>query len=853
MADFLSSLGDKVIPNKDDVLNRKIDYQRETFLKGVSNTKYGKKEDPTYLHFKFIFDFGNTSYLDPETFLAPSPLFRSLNKVASDQDIRNLSGDIFGVNPEDKTLVNTASISPLTAIEGKNAGNFYSDMDFFYGSKQGIPTRDQGNYNINGGGVAYYGAQEYLFQRSKKRQEMLEAFKKGLSFVNEKCPYYFQSVSGLDQLLKVDIKNLHKPGGKPQRMGTLTIDCLESIDMRMFSLSELYRKAIYDYTYHRTMVPENLRKFRMWLVVTEIRNIQLKNDINDVLNPFSIPSVANAANFLDSFNSQTGFLNNTQGILQKSTGGQGSEYQDKFGSYTMGPYAFIYQFDQCEFDFDDSYPYSQSIDNKGGTAVSSKFKIHVGRVKDYKLQFNLLSDVLKKDDNIKSMVLSDVWGSPTKDYNDYDYDGTQGVSSLDFSTDPNPSEYFAQLASNFITNTVADLKNQGVSILQGALLGNIYGMGGINIGASTSSAQSLISTLKGGIPNPFADNTPQAKGLGGPSERAYPTLNEDAYTGTPSQTQQNLGNSYGSSAVGPAGSNLGDTYPTVPEKPQYPSNKSDEYKEVPGKDLGAPGRIYPKPSGDVYPTVPEKNQYPTNKSDEYKGVPGKDSGVPDRVYTPASGDVYPSVPEKNQYPAVNADEYKDVPGKDSGVPARVYPPASGDVYPNVPGTDLGAPDRQYSKVIEDVYPPETPVNTNTLGTAYNNLPPQYTNVSGKEYDKPGPTTPPVMDDVYSNNPYTYPTLLEQRAYKDPDPRREEPMGDAYSNDPVVNNNPSYSDRVYKDNKFYTMGANMGDIYPNVPGSDLGGQGRYYPGVNDSEYNQVSQPRPTNLGRSYPSS
>ena len=40
MADFLSSLGDKVIPNKDDVLNRKIDYQRETFLKGVSNTKY---------------------------------------------------------------------------------------------------------------------------------------------------------------------------------------------------------------------------------------------------------------------------------------------------------------------------------------------------------------------------------------------------------------------------------------------------------------------------------------------------------------------------------------------------------------------------------------------------------------------------------------------------------------------------------------------------------------------------------------------------------------------------------------------------------------------------------------------
>ena len=48
-------------------------------------------------------------------------------------------------------------------------------------------------------------------------------------------------------------------------------------------------------------------------------------------------------------------LDNTQGLLQKSTIGKQTEYQDKFGSYTMGPYAFIYQLDQCEFDSVKSY------------------------------------------------------------------------------------------------------------------------------------------------------------------------------------------------------------------------------------------------------------------------------------------------------------------------------------------------------------------------------------------------------------------------------------------------------------------------------------------------------------------
>ena len=135
MANFLSDLksgplGSKLIPDG-DALKRKVDGQRETFLKGVSTTKHGKKEDPTYLHFRFIFDFGETSIMDPETFLAPSPLFRPTERTANDAEINSFAR-ASGVAEQD--LPNY--IRALTENEAKSGnGNFYSDTDFFYGSK----------------------------------------------------------------------------------------------------------------------------------------------------------------------------------------------------------------------------------------------------------------------------------------------------------------------------------------------------------------------------------------------------------------------------------------------------------------------------------------------------------------------------------------------------------------------------------------------------------------------------------------------------------------------------------------------------------------------------------------------
>jgi hypothetical protein len=789
MADFSELAGNEIKKS----LNRKIDYQREKFLKGVSTSKHGKKEDPTYLHFRFIFDTGKTRPIDPETFLAISPLFSDYG------------------NPSPLTGTKRAeAILAGKELDGPTEASFTTQTDFFYGSKFEIPEMVNLGAFPSQGGFAYMSAQEFLYQRSITRRDMLKAFTNGLLYINKNSPYYFQTLSGLDTLLKVDIKNIHKGAGKAQRMGTLTIDCLESIDMRIFALSELYRKAIYDYTYHRSMLPENLRKFRMWIIVTEIRNIQLSNTIGDVLSPFSIPSVANIANQLDSFNSQTGLLDKLQGDNQKSTNtAEFPPNNTEIGTDELGPYAFMYQLDQCEFDFDDSYPSYGSIDNKGGSAVTNKFKIHVGKIKDYKIQFNQLADIIGKNDNVKQMVINDTWDSPTKDYRNMDYAGSQGIGDLKMD-EANPEEFFKQMASDFLTNTVADLKNIGVSKLENALLGNIYGLGGLNAGSAGRSAFSAANTFNNlknnGIPNPFKDNTPQGQGLGGPGQRQYPTINEDAYTGTSSQINGNLGNVLGE-GTNPPGTLSGDVYPNVPGTDlgapdrQYPSNNSDEYNNVPGSDLGVPGRVYSVPSGDVYPGVPGADlgvpdrQYPVNNSDEYNNVPGPDSGVPDRVYPVPGGDVYPNVPggdlgvPDRQYSTPGGDEYNNVPGSDLGVIGRVYDEPVGDVYPGVPGADLGAPDRQYPQA------------------------------GGNEYPDPEIITSTSFSKIY----------------------------------PDVNNQyPQVRDIEYKDSP---KGAqeNMGDVYKNVPGSDLGGSGRKYESIRSDEYQTIAPPPKINLGRTYPKS
>ena len=158
MADFGNFVGGEIKKS----LNRKIDYQREKFLKGVSTSKHGKKEDPTYLHFRFIFDTGKTKPIDPETFLAISPLFSPYNDPAQNTGFEAASG----------------------ASEIGLPDYFTTNLDFFYGSKFAIPEMVNLGAFPSQGDFAYMSAQEFLYQRSKTRRDMLNAFTNGFLYIN---------------------------------------------------------------------------------------------------------------------------------------------------------------------------------------------------------------------------------------------------------------------------------------------------------------------------------------------------------------------------------------------------------------------------------------------------------------------------------------------------------------------------------------------------------------------------------------------------------------------------------------------------------------------------------------------
>jgi len=101
------------------------------------------------------------------------------------------------------------------------------------------------------------------------RVKMLDTFIKTLKKINTEYPWYFQSISGLDEAWKARAE-IEKPRIKKQ----ITIECLESLDFRMTSLIDLYRKTAYDWNNKREILTDNLRHFEMTIMVYDMRKFQ---------------------------------------------------------------------------------------------------------------------------------------------------------------------------------------------------------------------------------------------------------------------------------------------------------------------------------------------------------------------------------------------------------------------------------------------------------------------------------------------------------------------------------------------------------------------------------------------------
>lgn len=120
-------------------------------------------------------------------------------------------------------------------------------------------------------------AYKYLSNVSPQRAELLKIFVTSLQYLQNNKPYIFQTIEGLDRCWNIatDLKDPYM-GGEDAKIG---IGCLESLDMRMTGLMDLYRKLAYDVSGRREILPANLRKFKCTIVVQEIRRFKTLTDI----------------------------------------------------------------------------------------------------------------------------------------------------------------------------------------------------------------------------------------------------------------------------------------------------------------------------------------------------------------------------------------------------------------------------------------------------------------------------------------------------------------------------------------------------------------------------------------------
>ena len=134
-----------------------------------------------------------------------------------------------------------------------------------------IKGNDAGDLKEMGFGSTVNSAIKYLNINSKNKRHVslnlysktvaLYKFVKTLSYISCNAPWFFNAVHDVNNALTVDTDNLSK-------QKSIVIDCLEeSVDMKLMTMMDLYKMVVYDDNFQVEVLPENLRKFDMDIVV----------------------------------------------------------------------------------------------------------------------------------------------------------------------------------------------------------------------------------------------------------------------------------------------------------------------------------------------------------------------------------------------------------------------------------------------------------------------------------------------------------------------------------------------------------------------------------------------------------
>lgn len=296
------------------------------------------------------------------------------------------------------------------------------------------------------------------------RAKMLRTFKENLRYINKETPWYFQTISGLNDIWKIEFgENFNPFRGKDK---VLEITCLESIDLRITALADLYRKATFDTKFMRALLPENLRWFTVRVQLAEMRSFQKIKSTIDRLNPTLINQNPNLEDFGGIQGLDNGEFASSSAVKNLGHTSLEPEIENMDNLISL----MEFHLGHCTFDFWESFPSDKEISMNGDMdPAKQKFKIIVGHIKEqhsYKLLDLVLKDGVGQEGQGSAQSIPDYDKAFNNKSDNILKNTLNGISSS------------LQDKLNQIAGVPANLISRGVnaasSAITSAQLGNVY-------------------------------------------------------------------------------------------------------------------------------------------------------------------------------------------------------------------------------------------------------------------------------------------------------------------------------------------------------------------------------------------
>lgn len=359
------------------------------------------------------------------------------------------------------------------------------------------------------------------------RAKMLQEFKSNLQYVNENTPWYWQTLSGLQDIWKIEFgENFNPFRGKDK---VIEITCLESIDLRITALADLYRKATFDTKYMRALLPENLRWFSLRVQVAEMRSFQkIKEAIEKIESPTqNVPNNPNTQAIGDAV--QKSSFNVVSSTPSQSASQKEPQVENMDDLISLMEFHFTH----CTFDFWDSFPSDKELTMNGEMDMAKqKFKINVGHIQEnhqYKIMDLVLKDGVNQETGSFKQSIPTFGNAFTKKSDNIFSNALQGVSSQ-------LQDRLNQVAS-IPGNLIARGENTLGSAINGAVLGNVYG-------AQNQSLQTILNGFLGHNAQVGGTTISPGENALTPAPTPQTYTKEDVYPNVPGQdlSTKNYGN-----------------------------------------------------------------------------------------------------------------------------------------------------------------------------------------------------------------------------------------------------------------------------------------------------------------------